>query len=282
MYLLAASGVSYGSSGSSGSSGVRPHMAPKPVIAVPCDRRIVAPHPFHMVGEKYVTALTDASDALPLLVPVLPDRISADAVLDQVDGVLLTGSPSDIEPHHYTDEPGHPEASRDPHRDALNLALARRTLERGIPLFAICRGFQELNVSLGGTLHQKLSLLGGDIQHKENPDDPVEQQYAVSHDLHIEPGRYLADLLGGKTEIRVNSLHGQGIRDLAPGLEIEARAPDGLIEAYTVTGAAAFALAVQWHPEWQVLDSEDSTALFRAFGDACRERQASRASEGAA
>ncbi len=257
-------------------------MAPKPVIAVPCDRRIVAPHPFHMVGEKYVAALTDASDALPLLVPVLPDRISADAVLDQVDGVLLTGSPSDIEPHHYTDEPGHPEASRDPHRDALNLPLARRTLERGIPLFAICRGFQELNVSLGGTLHQKLSLLGGDIQHKENPDEPVEQQYAASHDLHIEPGGLLAGLLGGKTEIRVNSLHGQGVRELAPGLDVEARAPDGLIEAYTVTGAAAFALAVQWHPEWQVLDNEDSTALFRAFGDACRERQATRASKGAA
>ncbi|MEM8814917.1 MAG: gamma-glutamyl-gamma-aminobutyrate hydrolase family protein [Pseudomonadota bacterium] len=248
-------------------------MVPKPVIAVPCDRRIVPPHPFHMVGEKYVAALTDASDALPLLVPVLPDRIAIDAMLDRVDGVLLTGSPSDIEPKHYTDEDGHPDATRDPHRDALNLPLARRAIERGVPLFAICRGFQELNVSLGGTLHQKLSLIDGMLEHKENPADPLEVQYGPKHDVSLEPDGLIAKLCG-KRQLRVNSLHGQGVRDLAPGLSVDARADDGLIEAYTVDAAKAFALAVQWHPEWQVLDNPDSTALFRAFGEACRDYHA--------
>lgn len=250
-------------------------MSPRPVIGVPCDRQIVPPHPFHMVGEKYITALTDAADALPVLFPVLSCRLDVDTLLDEVDGVLLTGSPSDIEPHHYTDEEGHPEATRDPHRDELNLPLASRAIERGVPLLAICRGFQELNVSLGGTLHQKLALVDGMLAHKEDPNDTLDVQYGPSHEVELEPGGVLAELTG-KTGLTVNSLHGQGVRELAPGLVVEARATDGLIEAFRVDGAPAFALAVQWHPEWQVTDNPDSMAMFKAFGDACRQHQATR------
>ena len=250
-------------------------MSPRPVIGVPCDRQIVPPHPFHMVGEKYITALTDAADALPVLFPVLSCRLDVDTLLDEVDGVLLTGSPSDIEPHHYTDEEGHPEATRDPHRDELNLPLASRAIERGVPLFAICRGFQELNVSLGGSLHQKLALVDDMLAHKENPNDTLDVQYGPSHEVNLEPGGVLAELTG-KAELTVNSLHGQGVRELAPGLVIEARATDGLVEAFRVESAPAFALAVQWHPEWKVTENPDSMAMFKAFGDACRQHQATR------
>ena len=250
-------------------------MHPKPLIGVPCDRRIVEPHPFHMVGEKYVTALTDAADALPLLIPVLADRLDIDELLETVDGLMLTGSPSDIEPHHYTDEAGHPEATRDPHRDSLNLPLARRAVDTGVPMFAICRGFQELNVSLGGTLHQKLELVDGMLAHKENPSDPVDVQYGPSHDVTLVPGGVLAELTG-VDRLTVNSLHGQGIDELAPGLEAEAHAEDGLVEAYRVADARSFALAVQWHPEWRATESAASTAIFAAFGDACRERHRAR------
>ena len=254
-------------------------MRPKPIIGVPADRRVIDPHPFHMVGEKYITAITDAAHGLPFLIPVLDDRLDLEELLDGLDGVLLTGSPSDIEPHHYTDEPGHPDARRDPHRDRLTLPLARHAIEIGMPLFAICRGFQELNVSLGGTLHQKLALVDGMLRHKERDEDPLDVQYGPSHTVTVEKGGFIEGLTG-KRELTVNSLHGQGVRELAPGLTVEARSSDGLIEAYRVTEATSFALAVQWHPEWMVMDNPDSVALFEAFAEACRERRSQRIRSG--
>jgi putative glutamine amidotransferase len=224
-----------------------------------------------MVGEKYLKAITEAAEAVPLIIPVLADDLAIDELVDQVDGVLLTGSPSDIEPHHYGGESGDPNALRDPHRDALTLPIARHALETGVPLFAICRGFQELNVVLGGTLHQKVKDAPGYHNHKENPDDPLDVQYGPSHPVSLTEGGLLARLAGTR-EVMVNSLHGQGVARLADGVTVEAVADDGLIEAFTVDGAAAFALAVQWHPEWKATDNEFSSAIFRAFGDACRLR----------
>lgn len=246
-------------------------MRPKPIIGVPADRRVYEPHPYHMVGEKYLKAITEAAEAVPLIIPVLADDLAIDELVDQVDGVLLTGSPSDIEPHHYGGESGDPNALRDPHRDALTLPIARHALETGVPLFAICRGFQELNVVLGGTLHQKVKDAPGYHNHKENPDDPLDVQYGPSHPVSLTEGGLLARLAGTR-EVMVNSLHGQGVARLADGVTVEAVADDGLIEAFTVDGAAAFALAVQWHPEWKATDNEFSSAIFRAFGDACRLR----------
>jgi putative glutamine amidotransferase len=250
-------------------------MRPKPIIGVPADRRVYEPHPYHMAGEKYLKAVIEAADAVPMIIPVLADELAIDELVDQVDGVMLTGSYSDIEPHHYGNESEDPDALRDPHRDALTLPIARHALETGVPLFAICRGFQELNVALGGTLHQKLKDVPGYHDHKENPEDPLDVQYGPSHPVNLVDGGLLARLAGAGN-VMVNSLHGQGVARLADGVTVEAVANDGLIEAFTVDGADAFALAVQWHPEWKATSNEFSSAMFKAFGDACRERAGKR------
>jgi putative glutamine amidotransferase len=250
-------------------------MCPKPIIGVPADRRIVDPHPFHMVGEKYLKALTDGSNALPLIIPALAEEIDVDELLGQVDGILLTGSPSNVEPHHYGGDAGAAGTMHDPHRDAVTLVLAKRTMERGIPLLGVCRGFQELNVVLGGTLHEKVHEVPGYHTHKENPDDPLEQQYGVSHAISLVEGGLLRGL-SSEVNVMVNSLHSQGVARIASGVTIEAIADDGLIEAFRVDDVPGFALAVQWHPEWQVTQNDFSMAIFKAFGDACRTRASQR------
>jgi len=254
-------------------------MRPKPIIGVPADRRIVEPHPFHMVGEKYLKALIDAADAVPLIIPVLADDLAIDELFEELDGVLLTGSPSDIEPHHYGDSSGDTEALRDPHRDAAALPMARHALDAGIPLFAICRGCQELNVVLGGTLHQKLADVPGLANHKEDPSDPLDVQYGPAHRVDLVEGGLLRRLAGSPS-VTVNSLHGQGIRRLARGVTVEAIAEDGLVEAFSVDDVDGFALAVQWHPEWRATENGFSLAMFREFGRACggraRQRQGAR------
>ena len=163
----------------------------------------------------------------------------------------------------------------DPHRDELTLPLAQRALELGVPVFAICRGFQELNVALGGTLHQKVHEVDGYHMHLQNNDDPVDVQYGPSHELNLVAGGMLHNFMGAPVTM-VNSLHGQGVDQLASGLIVEATADDGLVEAFRIDGAPGFNLAVQWHPEWQVTENEFSMAMFGAFGDACRERAAQR------
>jgi putative glutamine amidotransferase len=223
-----------------------------------------------MAGEKYLKALADAAEALPLIVPVLADLVDVDELLSRCDGILLTGSPSNVEPQHYDGAASREGTLHDPARDALTLPLARRALERGIPLFAVCRGFQELNVALGGTLHQHVHEVPGFRTHKEDPGDPLEVQYGPAHPVTLVEGGLLRRLAGTDT-VMVNSLHSQGIRRLAGGITVEALADDGLVEAFTVDEAPAFALAVQWHPEWQVNSNPFSMKLFKAFGDACRE-----------
>jgi putative glutamine amidotransferase len=250
-------------------------MCPRPVIGVPADRRVLDPHPFHMVGEKYLKALADAAEALPLIVPVLADLVDVDELLSRCDGILLTGSPSNVEPQHYEGAASREGTLHDPARDALTLPLARRALERGIPLFAVCRGFQELNVALGGTLHQHVHEVPGFRLHKEDPGDPLEVQYGPAHPVTLVDGGMLRRLAGSDT-VMVNSLHSQGVRRLAAGITVEAVADDGLVEAFTVDDVPAFALAVQWHPEWQVNSNPFSMKLFKAFGDACREYAAGR------
>ncbi len=228
-----------------------------------------------MVGEKYLKALTDGADALPMIIPVLADDVDIDTMLAHVDGILLTGSPSDIEPHHYDGEPSRDGTLHDPERDALTLPLVQRALDTGIPLLAVCRGFQELNVALGGSLHQHVHEVPGYHNHKENPDDPLDVQYGPSHPVALVEGGMLAGL-HGEASVMVNSLHGQGVRRLAAGVTVEAIADDGLVEAFTVDAAKSFALAVQWHPEWRVRENPFSLEIFKAFGDACRQRAAQR------
>ena len=246
-------------------------MDVKPIVAVSADRRVLDTHPSHVAGEKYLRAIIDGAGALPLVVPSLADGIGADDVLDRIDGLVLTGSYSNVEPRHYGAEASDDPGFHDPHRDAMTLPLALRALERGIPLLAICRGHQELNVALGGTLHQNVGDVPGYHSHLENKDDPQDVQYGPSHPVSLVEGGLLRKLAGTETQT-VNSLHGQGIAKLADGVTVEALADDGLIEAFTVDSAAGFSLSVQWHPEWRVTENEFSMAIFKAFGDACRAR----------
>lgn len=250
-------------------------MSARPRIGVPACRRMYDVHPFHIGGEKYVQALVDAADGLPLIIPSLPGGLDVDEVLASVDGILLTGSPSNVEPHHYDGEAAQPGTLHDPHRDALTLPLARRALELGIPLFAVCRGFQELNVVLGGSLHQDVARVTGYHGHSENPQDPIDVQYGPSHPVTLVEGGLL-QALHGEATVTVNSLHKQGVRKLADGVSVAALADDGLVEAFTVDDVPGFALAVQWHPEWKVTENEFSMQIFRAFGDACRQFAAGR------
>ena len=244
-------------------------MSEKPLIGVSSDRRIVEPHPFHMVGEKYVTAVRDGADALPFMIPALGDSVDTDSILSRIDGILLTGSPSNVEPHHYDGEPSRPGTMHDPHRDETTLRLINRTLETGMPLFAICRGYQELNVVLGGSLHQHVEEMPGYRDHREDPDEPLDLQYGPSHEVHLVEGGTLHGL-AGTDSVMVNSLHAQGVARLADSVTVEAVADDGLIEGFVVDGAPGFTLAVQWHPEWKVMENEFSLSMFRAFGVACR------------
>ncbi|MGC8522557.1 MAG: gamma-glutamyl-gamma-aminobutyrate hydrolase family protein [Steroidobacteraceae bacterium] len=247
----------------------------RPLIGLPADRRLLGEHAFHVAAEKYARALIDAADALPLIIPSLADELGFDELLERLDGLLFTGSPSNVEPHHYAGPPSAPGTLHDPARDATTLPLIRKAVERGVPVLGICRGFQEVNVAFGGSLHQRVHEVSGYLDHRDDETQPLEVQYGPAHEVALEPGGLLRRLAGAD-RVQVNSLHWQGIDRLGRGLIVEARAPDGLIEAFHVADAAQFALAVQWHPEWKVMGNPFSRALFAAFGAACRERTRNR------
>lgn len=246
-------------------------MAARPLIGIPADRRMVGAHPYHMVGEKYARAVMDAAQGAPLLIPSLAEELQPGELLERLDGLLFTGSPSNVEPHHYDGPPSAPGTLHDPARDATTLPLIRSAVERGVPVFGICRGFQEMNVAFGGTLHQKLHEVPGHLDHRDDETQPLEVQYGPAHEVTLEPGGMLR-AIAASDRITVNSLHSQGIERLGEPLAVEARAPDGVIEAFRVTAARSFALAVQWHPEWRVMTNPFSRALFAAFGRAAVER----------
>jgi putative glutamine amidotransferase len=234
-------------------------------------------HPFHCVGEKYIEAVARAADAIPVLIPALDALIPVEELLDRVDGLLLTGSASNVEPHRYAGPASDPDTLHDPHRDALTLPLVPLAVTSGVPVLGVCRGFQEMNVAFGGTLWQKVHEVPGLADHREDKAEPLEVQYGPAHEVELARDGVL-HRLAGRDRVMVNSVHGQGVRELGAGLAVEARAPDGLVEAFHVRDARAFALAVQWHPEWQVMGNPFSQALFAAFGAAARARAQGRRS----
>lgn len=250
-------------------------MDRKPIVGIPADRREYTGHPFHMAGEKYLAAIVRSADAVPLIIPVLSTMLDLKTLLRHVDGVLLSGSYSNVEPHHYAGEPSEEGTLHDPHRDAVTLPMIRLLLDNAVPLFAICRGYQEFNVAMGGSLHQKVSVVPGYHNHLDDPDEPLDVQYGPSHPVVLAESGLLRELTGEAT-VMVNSLHEQGVARLGDGLSVEAVADDGLIEAFRVADAPAFNLGVQWHPEWRSTEDDLSTSMFRAFGDACRERASRR------
>lgn len=243
----------------------------RPIVLVPACVNLVGVHASHTAHLKYVAAVADGARCTPLIVPALGGATDFDTLLDLADGIVLTGSASNVDASLYGQTVLDPSLPRDAARDATTLPLIRAAIERGIPLMAICRGFQEMNVALGGTLHQAVHEVSGMADHREQKTQTLDQQYAASHRVVLEPEGRMARILGGASELMVNSLHGQGIDQLAPGLVVEARADDGLVEAYRVAGDTGFALGVQWHPEWRLSENPDSIKLFQAFGEACRQ-----------
>jgi putative glutamine amidotransferase len=227
-------------------------------------------HPFHMVGEKYITAIRDGSKALPLLVPVLSPPLPVDELIASCDGFLFTGSPSNVAPKHYGGAAPRDGVMQDERRDDTTIPLLKAAIASAKPVLCLCRGFQELNVAFGGTLHQHVQEISGRMDHREDTDALLETQYAPVHAVKIEPGCLFADIVGAGT-FQVNSLHSQGIDKLAPALHADAVAPDGQIEAVSMPSAKGFLLGVQWHPEWRWSEDELSRAIFGAFAEALAE-----------
>lgn len=252
---------------------MKPHL--RPLVGIPADTRIEHGQGYHSVGDKYARAVAEVADCIPLVIPALADVLDLEAVLDSLDGVMLTGALSNVHPPQYgaPDDPEH--APFDHARDALTLALVEKCLSRALPLLCICRGFQELNVALGGTLEGELQRREGCLDHRAPATEDLDLRYAPAHDIEVVPGGLLSRLLGVR-QTRVNSLHRQGIGRLAPRLVVEARASDGVIEAVSVEDARAFALGTQWHPEYKASQSPDSVRIFAGFGDAARAFRARR------
>jgi len=248
---------------------------------------MLGPHPFHAVGEKYIAAVDGCAECQPILLPVPREpfdeaRDHLAEIFDLCDGIFLPGSHSNVHPDEYDGTAPREGVLIDRQRDALTLKLIRACVDRAVPLFAVCRGFQELNVAYGGTLHQHIHEAPSDpgyeprFDHRENKDDPLDVQYGPAHAVMLETGSIFENLLCTRT-IEVNSLHGQGIARLADRLIAQGRAADGTIEAAEVRDAKGFALGVQWHPEWKYWENPVSQKLFRAFGDAVRDAAAANA-----
>ncbi|URN88288.1 MAG: gamma-glutamyl-gamma-aminobutyrate hydrolase family protein [Pseudomonas protegens] len=255
-------------------------MSRLPLIGVTACSRQIGLHAYHISGDEYVHAVASAAQGVPVIIPSMAELLSPSDILDGLDGILFTGSPSNIEPFHYQGPASAPGTAHDSARDAATLPLLNAAVASGVPVLGICRGFQEMNVALGGSLHQNVQQVQPfmDHRHAEQPGQPLDAWYAPAHDLHIKAGGVLAEL-GLPERIQVNSIHAQGVERLAPGLRVEALAPDGLVEAVSVEASKAFALGVQWHPEWQVSCNPHYLAIFQAFGDACRKRARQRDAE---
>jgi putative glutamine amidotransferase len=242
----------------------------RPLIGIAASTGDQYGQPAHLVLSQYIDAVARAAGAVPVLIPALGDTLAPAEILAHLDGLLVPGDRSNIAPENYGGPPAPEGEIQDPARDATTLKLIPMALERGIPLLAICRGFQELNVALGGTLHGRVHELPGYMDHRASTTLPAGQRFAPAHDIKILAGGILTGLHPAP-EATINSLHGQGIARLAPGLAAEALAPDGLIEAARVTDAPGFALGVQWHPEWEAAKNYLSAAIFAALGQAARD-----------
>ena len=244
------------------------------LIGVSACLKQIGSKPYHVAGDKYLRAVISGASGIPLIIPSLGDAIDQEDMLAAFDGLLFTGSASNVEPHHYSGSASEAGTAHDSARDSTTLPLIRRAVSAGIPVLGICRGFQEMNVAFGGSLHQKVHEAPGFMDHREPAGEPIEIQYGLRHVVDVQPGGVFAGI-GLPSQFQVNSIHGQGVDRLAPGLRVEALAPDGLVEAFSVEGAA-FAVGVQWHPEWQVETNPNYLAIFQAFGKACSKRAGNR------
>ncbi len=243
----------------------------KPIVGITCCSSLNGIHHQQVVGDKYIRALMNGSDVIPVLIPSFGEAMLE--ILPHLDGIYLTGSYSNMEPHHFGGSELGIEMPRDPNRDNTNLALLRKAVELKIPVLGICRGFQEMNVAMGGTLHQQVFELDNMIEHREDKSLSIDEQYSLSHDLNLSQNGILSTIMEGELTQQINSLHGQGVDKLASALKVEGTAPDGLVEAFSLASNASYYLGLQWHPEWKIEENPFYTEIFKSFGDACRKHK---------
>ena len=242
----------------------------RPLIGISACRSEEAIHPFNRVSEKYILAILDPTCGTPVIIPAIQDMGPEIDHSDYIDGLLLTGSPSNVRPVEYSGTPSVEGTKHDVARDKTMIPLIRRCLQKKIPILGLCLGIQELNVACGGSLHQRIFDLEDKFDHRMRRDvDDHEKRYRPAHNIRITKGGLL-NKITGKEEVNVNSLHAQGIDQLGNDLTIEAVAPDGIIEAVSLKNADQFALGVQWHAEWPRPISSFNEKIFRHFGKECR------------
>ncbi len=247
----------------------------KPFVGISCCRRQFGVYglPSHAASDTYVRAADMVVNAVPILIPANGEAADIPVLIDRLDGIILTGSRSNVQPGLYGGPPHAEGTPEDEARDGVTLPLIRAALAAGLPLLAICRGLQELNVALGGSLHQRLQDLPGRFDHSTPLQPLARLRTAKAHAVRVVPGSFLHQLAEAR-EIAVNSLHNQGIDILAPELTVEGTAPDGTIEAVRANSAPGFAFGVQWHPEYDFETDALSRRIFTAFSDAVRRRRA--------
>lgn len=246
----------------------------KPVVLMSMGAQARGGHDYQVMTKKYLSPIVEIAGCVPLLVPTCFGPTDIHQYLSLVDGVYLTGAATNIDPTLYGQANHAPEKPMDPDRDLFDLPLIHAALEMGLPFFGVCRGMQELNVALGGNLHQKVYALPGYNDHREDTKADVPGQYADVHQITLVPGTWYAELMQ-TSSFAVNSLHGQGLNKLGQGIEALAHAEDGLVEVVHMPGREVFTLGVQWHPEWRAAYNPHSIRMYQAFGNACRARATS-------
>lgn len=240
----------------------------QPIVVIVADIREFDAERWHCVPDQYLAAVSKVANVLPLFLPALGEDIDIDALLDRVDGVMLSGSKANVHPSNFGVEPHERFEPYDQDRDATSLPLTRAAIERGVPFFAICRGVQEMNVALGGSLKAKIHEDEGVLDHRAPTTEIRDQLFAIAHTVTTREGGCVERVIGAQP--RVNSLHEQAIDVVAPRLQVEATADDGTVEAVSVIDAKDYAVGVQWHPEYWAESDATSRRLFEAFGNAVR------------
>ncbi|MEM6711394.1 MAG: gamma-glutamyl-gamma-aminobutyrate hydrolase family protein [Pseudomonadota bacterium] len=255
----------------------------RPLVLISADQRSFDGYMWHVAIDTYIRAVNDVSDLAPVIVPALGKSLDIEALLGSANGLVLTGSRTNVHPERYGQTASKAHEPYDPSRDATTLPLVRAAVAQGMPVLAICRGHQELNVAFGGTLDTEIQEIDGRQDHRGLPADaPPDVRFKQRHTVQITADGCLASILG-EVDVTVNSVHRQAVSEVGDGLAVEAQAEDGTVEALSVVGAAGFTLGVQWHPEHWASQSADadtpSTKIFRAFGNAVRDYAATRSTD---
>ncbi len=242
----------------------------RPIIGIIGNHALLEEHyPAYTSGEMNAAAISCVAGCMPLVVPSHPDFVTVRELLETCDGFLLTGGRPNVHPEEYGEEATEAHGDFDRARDAIALPLVRDCVQRGQPILGICRGFQEMNVAMGGTLYPEIRDLPGRMNHRMPPEGTLEEKFALRHKVRVSEGGPFHRIFGA-TEVMTNTLHGQGIKTTGPRVVVDGQAEDGTPEALYIRGAAGFALAVQWHPEYRAASDPVSRPLFEAFGQAAR------------